>query len=1319
MPFLLAMGLAKAEILLPLGPGTALYDSDIRGIANDNDSAGSQSGIPVLGNNHHPAGFSFHVSFTPAEADLFGTVLLIEIGGTSNGVALVLVDGVPTVISKQGGTADLPPDSLSDPELPAIAVQSAAGVLNAGISYSFSASWNHIRNLELIVKPESGAPVTTLFRVDGNPGNWSGNDTLSVGTPASVNGSRGSFTGGTGANTPPFGVNTLTAFAGEIHRALFWNEHAITSLLPEPPEIAGFAATWLDSSNQVRLHWDIADSGLTQNVEVILSAGETELHRSSDPYGFVDVSASRDAVFQLRATNDAGTDSATSQVAVDTPFSARVRASNPVAWFRFNEPESSTLFVDSADNAAPHNGRPHGSGLSSGSGFIDGSLVLNGAGAVVSNLILNPSAAADPGYTIETIILRHTGNTAATPSIVSQTDRNGIGRFQLVATEDGSIVSLFENTRREADEKLPADSWAHLVLVVDGINAQLRWYLDGELIGSTDGLDDPVFLESSEGDWVFGAGKGLAGNYWKGEFDDIVIYDHLLDDPDGDGNLDDSLIAAHRDAWWGETSGLIHFGSSSPVIVKGDSAELIVKTGPDVTSVTIDNGVGTLTPVNGIAKVVVSPETTTTYQVAVGEATASVKVTVSDNSLLVAPLDASAALYDSDRQGFANDQTIVGTLDDAHHIHGFTFNVIFTPAEEDLSGTALLIEIGGSSNGVALVLVDGIPTVVSKQSSGGAAYPDSANDTSLPVIAVQSGIGALEAGTSYSFAAAWNHLGTLELAVRPTSGSTVATPFAITGNPGNWSGNDTISIGIPAPSTGSWGAFSSTEGTPFSFGSLQAFTGGIHRALFWNDYAFVTPPTPPVVEGFEATRLPGTGLVRLHWGVSGGLIPSPVEVVLSTGSTELHRSTDTTGFVDVEADDSATFTLGASTDSGSAEATATVAEENPFSSVVRASEPVAWFRFLGAEGSKLVVDSAVNASPRNGLSFGGVTFGGQGPVDGAASFDGTGGVVSDFILNPAATDPGFTIEAVVQRRSPAGGGTTNRVIFNQQDLNGTGRSLIAVDDNGRINNFLANKANNAASPLYNEGWAHLVVVVDALAPELRWYLDGELIGSGQDSGLILESSDGKWTIGVHKSLTQSFWLGDIDDLAVYDYLLDDPDGDGELSDSRIGTHRDAWWRGTSGLIHFGSSSDRIVAGGQVQLIVRVGADITSVTVNGVGTVVPENGRAVFTVSPTGTTTYQVTATGSSGSYTESVTITVDPAPAGELRVLSSTLEGGEFVIHFTGEPSTTYAVRGSTDLVSFGEDHGIVTTDSEGLGTARIPVGAGQPRRFFRIEDQP
>src|SRR5690606_1846622 len=113
----------------------------------------------------------------------------------------------------------------------------------------------------------------------------------------------------------------------------------------------------------------------------------------------------------------------------------------------------------------------------------------------------------------------------------------------------------------------------------------------------------------------------------------------------------------------------------------------------------------------------VSPETTTTYQVTVGSETRSATVKVSDHSILATSLDPAAALYDSDVSGFANDRAAAGALDDTHHVRGFTFDTVFTPAAEDLEGTALLIEIGGASNGVALVLVDGIPTLVSKQSA--------------------------------------------------------------------------------------------------------------------------------------------------------------------------------------------------------------------------------------------------------------------------------------------------------------------------------------------------------------------------------------------------------------------------------------------------------------------------------------------------------------------------------------------------------------------------------------------------------------------------
>ncbi|QJE95330.1 LamG-like jellyroll fold domain-containing protein [Luteolibacter luteus] len=1333
LPFLLlpfvVISPGEGRILPSLGAGTALYDSDLKGLVNDNGSAGSESGLTALTDTEHVNGFTFNITFTPTAADLTGTVLLIELGGTSNGAGLFLVNGVPTVISKQNGTAAGSPDSLADSTLPAIAVQSPIGALTAGTTYSFSASWNHIRSLELIVEPENGTAVTTLFTLIGTPNNWSGNDTLSVGTIPSTTGSRGALSSGSIA---PFGVNVLTSFSGTIQRALFWNEYSIESLEPVAPEIAGFSSTWLAGSNKVRLHWNLVNTGVPIATELVFTTGATELHRTTTESGFVDVPADRNGTFHLAATNIVGTANADSTVAPDTAYGTRVRQSAPIAWLRLTEPGGSGLYADSADNAAPHDAITRGVGNSAASGFVDGGVTLDGATALVSDLIIDPST-TETGYTIETVVLRHPGNSAATPAIVSQADgADGVGRVQLTVTEDGTIFSqLGAGVRREADAKLPANAWAHLALVVDAFNAELRWYLDGQYIGTTadgqnpDGttFDPVVLLEKAIGSWNFGAGKAANGNFWKGAFDEIAVYDYLLDDPDANGNRTDSLIASHRDAWWNETSGIIHFGAVKPIIAGGTSTELVVKTGPEITSITIDHGLGTFTPVNGSVTVPITPATNTTYQVSAtgpgGTTTANASVKVSDNTLLISPLNPGTALYDSDVRGLANDgetaggQSGIPVLDDTHHVRGFTFNVVFTPSAADLTGTVLLSEIGGTSNGVSLVLLDGVPTLISKQTSSGAALPSSTNDTSLPIIAVQSPVGIVNAGTSYSFAATWNHLGTLELAVRPQGGAVTATPIRISGTPGNWSGNDTISVATPAPS--SHGGFSTATGSPFSVASLRAFTGDLQRAVFWNSYSFISQPTAPSVEGFEATRLPGTGQVRLHWRVSEGQIPVPVDVVISSGGNQLHQTSDITGFVDVTADESATFSIAATSGAGNATGSTALPTENAFSTEIRASQPVAWYRFNGPTGSKLVADSAINAQPHDGSFAAGVALGTTGTVDGAATFDGSGGILTDFTYNPATSDPGFTIETLVRRRIPVGGGNDTRAIIGQQDLNGTGRNLLAATDQGRAFSFLAGKNTYAAQSLYRDGWAHLVLVVDALHQELRWYIDGQPAGSGVDPSLLIETTDGKWVIGSHKGLAQNFWLGDIDEVAVYDYLLDDPNGDSNLADSRVATHRGAWWNGTSGLIHAGSSSERVTAGTEVQLVVRVGPDVTSVTIDGLGTVVPVNGIATFTVTPGTTTTYAVTITSNSGTSTGSITVTVDPAAA--LQISSATRDGSDLVLSFKGSPNTTYQLLGSSSLLTFDQDLGPVSTGADGSGSARIPITAGS--RFFRIQDIP
>lgn len=231
----------SSSVLMRLDPATAAYD----GLAvDDGGTTGGSSGIsqPVLAN-----GFTFNITFTPTAADLSGTVLLMEIGGTSNGSGLYLIDGVPTFISKQGSNDATLPTSLNDTSLPTIAVQSSVGTLVAGTEYSLASAWNHAGKLDLAVF--NGTTLTPdTFTITGTPGDWSGNESLSVGIKTS-NASTGGLSGNDASSNfgPPFDVHECKGVEriGNISRAIYWNRHApvidaSNELVPLAPASANY-----------------------------------------------------------------------------------------------------------------------------------------------------------------------------------------------------------------------------------------------------------------------------------------------------------------------------------------------------------------------------------------------------------------------------------------------------------------------------------------------------------------------------------------------------------------------------------------------------------------------------------------------------------------------------------------------------------------------------------------------------------------------------------------------------------------------------------------------------------------------------------------------------------------------------------------------------------------------------------------------------------------------------------------------------------------------------------------------------------------------
>lgn len=638
---LLATITAKGAVLVGLDPGAAKYDSDLKGIVDDGGTAGGQSGVPVLGDTEHALGATFNIAFTPVAADLeratpsaARTVLLIELGGTSNGIGLYLIDGVPTLLSKQNSNDVTVPGSLNDTVLPAIAVQSPIGKLNAGTSYSFSGSWDHVGTVELVVKPEGGVAVTSRHAISGTPSNWSGNDSLSVRT-ISVPGSVGGLAGSNATNVlgPPFDVHNASNFSGTVTRALFWNASAVTPPVATAPAVLGFAVTPLPSSGQVRLHWKVTEGGAPAATSIAIKTGSTVIYTPTTLEGFKDLTASAATNFTLSATNATGTTESTTVLPEESAYAAAVRADQPRAWYRFNEAPGAQLIVDAAEGAAPNDGRTYGASPTGSSGFLDGAALFDGGSGLILPSVFDPGAPGS-GFTIEAILKRAPGVVGANPVVVGQ--RGSTGRVHLASSADGKILTdLAGGEWKHADAKLSDDAWAHLAIVVDAQHTEIRWYLDGVQVGSSaDGLNpdgstfNPSFLlESATGEWIVGLGKALTGNYWKGSIDEIAIFRSVLDDPNGDNDKSDSRIPAHRNAWWGETGGLLDFSASKTTVSAGDPVQLTVRVGPRIPSVSVDQGVGTIPAVDGTASITIHPTATTTYQVTVGGVTRSVTVT--------------------------------------------------------------------------------------------------------------------------------------------------------------------------------------------------------------------------------------------------------------------------------------------------------------------------------------------------------------------------------------------------------------------------------------------------------------------------------------------------------------------------------------------------------------------------------------------------------------------------------------------------------------------------------------------------------------------
>ncbi len=205
--YVLGVAPAGADIIVGLDPASAFYDAAGATTQNTQSAATRADGM------------TYNITFTPQTADLSGLVLLMEIGGTSNGTGLYLVDGVPHVIGKMDSTANTSMGNAHDTSYRptgtgggTISAAHSGGALTADTEATVGLVYNpSTTTLQLAVNNNLNVDHFILTNL-GTRTNWEGDKTLSVKT--ATNDASGGMKGG----------GTMAALAGTVSRAVYWND---------------------------------------------------------------------------------------------------------------------------------------------------------------------------------------------------------------------------------------------------------------------------------------------------------------------------------------------------------------------------------------------------------------------------------------------------------------------------------------------------------------------------------------------------------------------------------------------------------------------------------------------------------------------------------------------------------------------------------------------------------------------------------------------------------------------------------------------------------------------------------------------------------------------------------------------------------------------------------------------------------------------------------------------------------------------------------------------------------------------------------------
>ncbi len=197
------------------------------------------------------------------------------------------------------------------------------------------------------------------------------------------------------------------------------------------------------------------------------------------------------------------------------------------------------------------------------------------------------------------------------------------------------------------------------------------------------------------------------------------------------------------------------------------------------------------------------------------------------------------------------------------------------------------------------------------------------------------------------------------------------------------------------------------------------------------------------------------------------------------------------------------------------------------------AELVAWWEFNEGGGTE-VLDSSGNEN--TGTLFDNVGWN-DGKIGLAIEFDGeTGHIEVPFSESLRILNQGdYTVGAWLRLNTvPL---TTNRIVVQQGDLNGTGRTLLFVHSSNEIRSYAGGDATGSGIGVEAGEWIHAAVIVTEQGPtdSIQMFVNGVAEGAANTS-LGMEDSEGDYFLGSHKNLN-NVWEGLIDDIRIYNHAL--------------------------------------------------------------------------------------------------------------------------------------------------------------------------------------